>query len=138
VLRPLKSQVERRRKQGSFSFFFYYYWCHIIFSLTPSHSLLHFFFYHHSPFLCNTQQANLGWSQWTARQNRQAYPWAARGASVVRSADGFLTFPLRFPSASGFVALHTIIFVLLTNILLYYNNNIIYKKSSYFEWPCNS
>jgi len=125
VLRPLKSQVERRRKQGSFSFFFllllmsYYLLSHSL-SLSPS-----IFFNHHSPFLCNTQQANLGWSQWTARQNRQAYPWAARGASVARSADGFLTFPLRFPSASGFVALHTIIIVLLTNILLYYNNNII-------------
>lgn len=102
----------------------YYLLSHSL-SLSPS-----IFFNHHSPFLCNTQQANLGWSQWTARQNRQAYPWAARGASVARSADGFLTFPLRFPSASGFVALHTIIFVLLTNILLYYNNNIILKKNN--------
>lgn len=52
-----------------------------------SYHLSHNLFFHHNhslfPRSYNTQRANLGWSQWTARQNRPAYPWAARGTSVA-------------------------------------------------------
>lgn len=119
LINCVKASLDRNKKKKTRSIFRYFFQLLLMPSLL-SRSLFFFFIwiYHHSLFPYNTQQANLGWSQWTARQNWPAYPWAARGASVACSAGGFLTFPLRFPSASGFFALHTIIFILLTNILL--------------------
>lgn len=102
----------------------------------PPHPFFLFFFFHARS--CNNNKytrtvwdplSNLGWRnrRRTARRNQPAYPWAARGASVLRSAVGFsMNFPpRRFPSTSavsavaGFAALHTIIFELLTNMYTY-------------------